>query len=227
MNQEFVGCWGQDSSRLEYLCMLRLRLINTGEFVGWQHSPKEVDTETPSRVSLISVVESWAHLWQVKYDNLVFDEETFFPWKIFFPQNAYFIFPLSYLTFRTWVMGIALTTNNCFIDVFSKTIVQEIFVILCAVLYISSDFDITLFEGGFIDSSLTGYKCHSKSCLANVCSDYNCPFQKNFIPIEQNLVPLPSEMSEMLGKLSKTLWRGGSLKFVAEGCETLTPTKTT
>ena len=77
-------------------------------------------------------------------------------------------------------MGIALTTNNSFSDIFSKTIVQVIFVILCAVLYISSDFDITLFEGGFMEPSLTGYKCHSKSCLANICPDDNCLFQKCF-----------------------------------------------
>ena len=36
MNQEFVGCRDQDSSRLEYLCMLRLRLIGTRKFAGHQ-----------------------------------------------------------------------------------------------------------------------------------------------------------------------------------------------
>ena len=117
------------------------------------------------------MVDSWAHFWQVKNVNYIFDQATIVMKKTVSPLKLHFIFPLSKLIL-TKLKNLFFwnSCHSCDSDIFLNNNCSGI---ICYSLRgtVRLIWFWHNFGGGLREPSLTGYKCDNKSCLLNICPD--------------------------------------------------------
>ena len=126
------------------------------------------------------MLDSWVHFWQVKISIRYLTRQHLSWGKLSALKSYISSFPFLnsfWQNLKTWFMWIALTTNNCYSDIFLKNNCPGI--ICCSLTgTVRLIWCWHNFEGRLMEPSLTGYKCDRKFLFW--CS----------LPTKQNLTKL-------------------------------------